>query len=155
MWINLPNVWIAVINIIGIPLCHLALAWWSTRLPDQLFKRPLPLNNHQGSTRYEKLLHVRRWKKLLPDAAPWFKGFAKGKLESTELQYLQTFIGETRRGELSHWLQMAALSLFIIWTPYPWSLIILVYAVLSNAPCIINLRYIRLRITTLIHKKYS
>lgn len=155
MWIDLPNAWIAVINIIGIPLCHLAIAWLSTCLPDQLFQRPLPLKPRQGGTCYEKLLHVRRWKKLLPDAAPWFKGFAKGKLESTELQYLQTFIRETRRGEFSHWLQMPCIGLFIIWTPYPWSLIILVYAVLSNAPCIINLRYTRLRITALIHQKYS
>lgn len=155
MWIDLPNIWIAVINILGIPLCHLAIAWLSTRLPGQIFERPLPISCKPKAFYYRELLRVRQWKNLLPDAAPWFRGFAKGKLQSTESSYLRTFITETRRGEFSHWLQMACIGLFIIWTPYPWSIIILIYAILSNTPCIINLRYTRLRITALILKKYS
>lgn len=155
MWIDLPNTWIAVINILGIPLCHLAIAWLSTLLPDHLFQRPLPCSCKPNGFYYKHLLRVRQWKNLLPDAAPWFRGFAKGKLQSTEPTYLRTFINETRRGEFSHWLQMVCIAFFIIWTPNPWSLIILIYAILSNAPCIINLRYTRLRITALILKKYS
>jgi glycosyl-4,4'-diaponeurosporenoate acyltransferase len=160
MWIELPNFWIAVINIIGIPLCHLAIAWASTCLPAGMFVRPLPPKSTHDSAGYENFFHeklflVRYWKNLLPDAAPWFKGFAKGKLESTDHDYLQTFVCETRRGELSHWIQILAISLFIIWTPSPASSIIIIYAILANAPCIINLRYTRLRIIALIHKKYT
>ena len=160
MWIELPNFWIAVINIIGIPLCHLAIAWASTCLPAGMFVRPLPPKPTHDSAGYENFFHeklflVRYWKNLLPDAAPWFKGFAKGKLESTDHNYLQTFVCETRRGELSHWIQILAISLFIIWTPSPASSIIIIYAILANAPCIINLRYTRLRIIALIHKKYT
>ena len=160
MWIELPNFWIAVINIIGIPLCHLAIAWASTYLPAGMFVRPLPPKRAHDSAGcenffHEKLFLVRYWKNLLPDAAPWFKGFAKGKLESTDHDYLQTFVCETRRGELSHWIQILVISLFIIWTPSPASSIIIIYAILANAPCIINLRYTRLRIIALIHKKYT
>lgn len=154
MWIELPNIWIALINIIGIPACHLGIAWLCTNLPAHFFERP----NRTGvdfSFIYEKLFLVRYWKALLPDAAPWFNGFPKGKLESTDHEYLQTFVSETRRGELSHWIQIIAINLFIIWTPSPASIIIIIYAFLANAPCIINLRYTRQRIISLIHKKYT
>ena len=55
---------------------------------------------------YERVFLVRRWKHLLPDAAPWFGGVAKAKLQSAEPAYLDTFAAETRRGEFSHWLQL-------------------------------------------------
>jgi len=159
MWIELTNSWIALINIIGIPTCHLGIAWLCTRLPASLFEKPHHQDSHHDrgpdSVIYEKLFLVRYWKSLLPDAAPWFNGFAKGPLSSTKIDYLQSFVTETRRGEFSHWLQMLAISLFIIWTPHPWLFIILIYAILSNAPCIINLRYTRLRILSLIDKKQS
>ncbi len=155
MWIDLPNIWIAVINILGIPLCHLGIAWLSTCLPERLFHKETPDTSHQNGLLYEKLFLVRRWKHLLPDAAPWFKGFPKGSLDSTDHTYLKSFVSETRRGEYSHWLQTLLILLFVVWTPYPACIIIIVYAIISNAPCIINLRYTRLRILSFINKKYS
>ncbi len=154
MWIELPNLWIALINIIGIPTCHLSIAWLCTRLPARYFEKQKQASN-SNSLIYEKIFLVRYWKSLLPDAAPWFNGFAKGSLSSTKIDYLQSFVTETRRGEFSHWVQMLAISLFIIWTPPPAHFIIIIYAVFSNAPCIINLRYTRLRILSLIGKKQS
>lgn len=155
MWLELPNIWIAVINILGIPVCHLGIAWLSTCLPARMFQQQLAHTEQANGDWYDHVFHVRRWKKLLPDAAPWFRGFAKGKLKSTDSIYLTTFIGETRRGEFSHWLQIIAISLFILWTPYPASIIIVLYAIASNAPCIINLRYTRLRMVNLLHKKQT
>lgn len=155
MWIELSNTWILVINVTGIPLCHLLIAWLSTCLPASMFARPLPENPRPPGPGYERIWRVRQWKHLLPDAAPWFKGFAKGSLQSTDQRYLETFALETRRGEFSHWVQILCISLFIIWTPQPASFIIVTYAIASNAPCIINLRYTRLRILFLIHRKQS
>ena len=158
MWIELPNIWIAVINILGTPLCHLGIAWLSTCLPASLFQKESPsasLPVKKSNFLYEKILLVRLWKHLLPDAAPWFKGFPKGSLESTDRAYLESFVSETRRGEYSHWLQTIMIILFVVWTPYPACIIIIIYAIFSNAPCIINLRYTRLRILSLIDKKYA
>ncbi len=44
------------------------------------------------------------------------------------------------------------LSGFIAWNPYPANIIIVCYAVLSNTPCILNLRYTRRRMNRLLHQ---
>ena len=158
MWIELPNIWIAVINILGIPVCHLGIAWLSTCLPVSFFQRNTLSPARRAASNYflyEKILLVRHWKHHLPDAAPWFKGFPKGTLDSTDLDYLESFVSETRRGECSHWIQMILIALFVLWTPCPACIIIITYAIISNAPCIINLRYTRLRILSFIDKKHA
>ena len=153
MWIDLPNIWIVLINIMAIPATHLLIAWWTTALPTHFF---LATQNETRAQKpnpvYERFFLIRRWKNLLPDGASWLNGFSKGKLQSTEPEYLRTFILETRRGEFSHWLQMICISSFIIWNPYPANIIILFYAGLSNIPCILNLRYTRQRMRILLHK---
>lgn len=149
MWIELPNLWIALLNGIGIPAAHLLIAWGSTRIPFALFRTsrgPLPGDSVRI---YERLFLVRRWKDLLPDAAPWFGGMPKARLQSADTTYLDTFAAETRRGEFSHWLQMLVISAFILWTPFPAALVIIGWAILSNLPCILSLRHTRLRILNL------
>lgn len=149
MWLELSNTWIVILNVLGIPIAHLSLAWLSTQLPCQLFDRESQ-SNHKNMWLYEKVFRVKSWKKLLPDGAPWMGGFAKGKLESTEPSYLKRYIAETRRGEFSHWLQMIAIFLFVIWNPYPASIVIVLYSTFSNLPCILNLRYTRRRISRVL-----
>lgn len=152
MLADIPLVWIALINSLGIPLTHLAIAWLTTQLPQAWFtKEPLKLQDG-NTTIYENLFFVRSWKHLLPDAAPWFKGFPKGSLQSKDPAYLKKFIAETRRGEFSHWLQILAISSFVVINPWPATLIIVIYALLSNMPCIINLRYTRIRMLRVLKK---
>jgi len=154
MWIELPNLWIALFNTLGIPIVHLAIAWWSHRRavsgfdPGSLFFRPQPWET--AGVIYRKVFLVPKWKGALPDAASWVSGFAKAKLKSREPEYLRRFIIETCRGEQSHWVQMVAVSAFIIWTPFPYALIILFYAALSNLPCILNLRFTRARLVSVL-----
>lgn len=155
MWIELSNFWIILLNIIAIPAAHLALAWSATILPLSLFSR----TENESISDFEIRLHhhfflTRKWKFLLPDAAPWLGGFAKGKLIETSPDYLHRFIAETRRGELSHWAQVLVISTFIAWNPWPANLVIISYAIISNLPCILNLRYTRARLVRVIHKKY-
>jgi glycosyl-4,4'-diaponeurosporenoate acyltransferase len=154
MWIELPNIWIALLNIIAIPVAHLALAWIATILPLSLFSRAEnePVNDFEIRLHHHFFL-TRKWKYLLPDAAPWLGGFAKGKLIETSPEYLLRFIAETRRGELSHWAQILVISGFIAWNPWPANLVIIGYAILSNLPCILNLRYTRARLVRVLHKK--
>lgn len=150
MWIELPNLWIGVVNAFGIPAVHLAIAWWSQRRVDAAFEPQSVFYRIRGwetaGRIYEEVFLVRKWKDMLPDAASWLGGFAKAKLTSRDPDYLRRFVVETCRGEQSHWLQMVAVAFFVLWTPFPYALIILGYAVFSNLPCIMNLRYTRSRL---------
>lgn len=154
MWIELSNLWIILLNVVGIPSAHLAFAILATRLPASLFSGM----RNQPASRLEMQLHdqlflTRKWKYLLPDAAPWLGGVAKGKLTDTSPEYLHSFIAETRRGELSHWAQALVIFSFIAWNPWPANLVIASYAMLSNFPCILNLRFTRARLTRVLDKK--
>ena len=150
MWIELPDFWIFVVNCVGIPAAHLLTAWCSNVLPRSFFKPDSFLyRTRQWEVTtgiYERWFHIRRWKHLLPDAAPWFSGFAKAGLKSTDSTYLKQFVAETCRGEFSHWIQILVIGSFIIWTPSPASWIIVGYSLLSNMPCILNLRHTRVRL---------
>ena len=140
MWIELSNTWIVLLNIIGIPLAHLVLAWITTTMPNALFAsaQNIPISDFEMSLHHH-LFCTKKWKGLLPDAAPWMGGFAKGNLTDTSPAYLQYFILETRRGEFSHYAQILVISGFIAWNPWPANLAIVGYALVSNLPCILNL----------------
>lgn len=156
MWIELPGPWIFVVNCLGIPFVHLLISWWTAGLPARRFCPSGFWFRSRGWERtgktYQRLFLTRRWKSILPDGATWFKGFAKGRLDSMDLPYLERFVVETCRGEFAHWLQLIAIFGFIAWTPWPFSWVIIVYSMLSNFPCIINLRHTRGRLQNVIEK---
>ena len=151
MFIELPAAWLYGVNIGGILCAHLGLSWLATRLPSSFFERHRRLFATAAweATCYERCLRVRAWKHLLPDAAGWFGGFPKKKLLASDPAYLLAYSRETCRGEFSHWCQMTVIAGFIAWTPWPALLIILAYSLASNLPCIVNLRYTRLRLARL------
>ncbi len=159
MWIELPNLWIAILNCLGIPAAHLLVSWWASALPSSRFHPDSLLFRHRlwerGGSFYQKVFRVRSWKHRLPDAATWFGGIAKRRLESTGRRYLETFAIETCRGEFAHWLQILVISGFILWTPWPYSPVIIAYALLSNLPCVINLRHTRIRLLDLLGKRFG
>lgn len=146
MWIEWPPLWTGVANVLVIPAVHLGVSWLVTRLPDGWFSaRGGGVARWEGRF-YERWLMIRRWKDSLPDAAPWFGGAAKARLERRDPDYLRSFARETRRGEWAHWGQALLLNICLLWTPLPWAWIIVGYALLSNLPCILNQRYTRLRL---------
>ena len=153
MWLELSNTWIIVANVLGIPSVHILLSWFCTNAPDRWFDKPTKRQCTKPHPVYTKLFFIRSWKHLLPDAAPWMNGFPKGNLKSTDTAYLLRFMLETRRGELAHWLQWLVISCFIVWNPYPAYLVILSYAALANLPCILNLRYTRMRMAHVLAKR--
>ena len=101
---------------------------------------------------YTRFASIRAWKQLLPDGAPWLKGFAKRTLRSKETQYLQTFVHETRRGEAAHWLMMISGGLFFLWNPLWADAVMAGYAVAANLPCILTQRYNRARLLRLLRR---
>jgi glycosyl-4,4'-diaponeurosporenoate acyltransferase len=153
MLVEFSNTQIILANCLGIPLAHLGLSWLVEQLPRSLFEKDLPPSSNRSHSLYRRVFFIHRWKHLLPDAAPWVSGFPKARLTSDDPSYLRTFIAETRRGELAHWLQWLVISSFIIWNPFPANLIILIYAVVLNLPCILNLRHTRQRLSRLLLRR--
>ncbi len=150
MPIELPLVWIVILNVVLWPVIQMALAWGFTRMPVCWFNPPATPAS-ETAARYENLLFIKQWKSLLPDGAAWIGGaFAKREMRSADPAYLQRFIAETRRGELCHLSAFLFVPLFFLWNPWWGNCVIIAYALIANLPCIIVQRYNRIRMRHLL-----
>jgi glycosyl-4,4'-diaponeurosporenoate acyltransferase len=96
---------------------------------------------------YERLFRLKSWKRRLPDGAAIFKnGFEKKRLKGTNKDYLDSFIRETCRAELTHWIVFLFGPLFLIWNLWWVGMVMIVYATIANIPCVITQRYNRIRL---------
>lgn len=153
MWLELSHRWVALLNVLGIPAAHFGLSWAFTRMPVRWFRPeafPFRCWPGESAAMYDRGFGVKRWKGLLPDAAGWFGGFPKAGLRSRDRAYLERFRVETCRGEAAHWAQWIVITGFMVWTPWPWALVLPVYAALSNLPCILLQRQNRRRLNDVI-----
>ncbi len=155
MWFDLPNVWIVVLNAVAIPAIHLGVSWWFTKLARSRFDPESWLfrerSREHGGRLYRRLFRIHAWKHLIPDAAPWFDGFAKGRLGGRDPAYLRLFIAETCRGEAAHYAQIPGLLLTLLWNPWPVAAgVMIAYALLSNLPCLLLQRFTRARLRRLL-----
>lgn len=151
MLIELPIVWIVVLNVAGWLAIQVGFAWAFTKMPVTWFNPGNAFSWECGGRFYERVCYIKDWKDRLPDAARWFGGgFAKGTLAGTKVDYLQRFIRETWRGELCHWVAIACAPVFFLWNPWWGDLIIVTYALVANLPCILAQRYNRARFQRLI-----
>lgn len=149
MPIELPWVWVAVLNVVLWPLLQLGWAWAFTRMPGGWFQAPGPCAWEKGGGVYERWFDVRRWKDRLPDGAAWFGGAGKKNLPARNPAALAAFARETWRGELCHWTVIAMTPVFFLWNPVWADIVMVVYALASNLPCVIAQRYNRARIFSL------
>ena len=151
-------VWTALLNVLAWLIIQFGLAWAMTRIsPEQFNPRSscARLWNWEKSGRaYEKVFAIKRWKDRLPDAANWFKGgFAKAGLRAHTPDFLERFLLETWRGELTHWLALLALPVFTLWNP-GWGVAVnAAYAVGANLPCILIQRYNRARLRRVLERQ--
>ena len=153
MWIELPPLWIATLNVVLLPALQWGLAWSFTRMPAAWFEPPA-WASRGDATAFGKRFHVKRWKHLLPDGASWFAGgFAKASLESTEPAYLKRFVAETWRGELCHASMLALVPVFFLWNPWWGDIVIVLYALAANLPCMIVQHINRLRLLELLRRR--
>jgi glycosyl-4,4'-diaponeurosporenoate acyltransferase len=67
-------------------------------------------------------------------------------LKETSKHYLDSFIRETCRAELTHWIVFLFGPLFLMWNLWWVGIIMIVYATLANIPCVITQRYNRIRL---------
>ncbi len=145
-------------NIIGWAL----VSWGSSRITWHYPERFLNPNAFMFRTRpwedngwiYRRILRVHRWKEHLPEDVILFPaGFPKRRLRGTDPDYLERFILETCRAELTHWIPLVAWPLFWIFNPLRVMPFMLLYALLSNLPCVIVQRYNRPRLLRALRKR--
>lgn len=96
---------------------------------------------------YKTFFKVKKWKEFLPDGAAVSKGgFRKKNLGNHDPAYIRKFIIETCRAELTHWIIFIFSIIFFIWNEWWIGLIMVVYAIIVNLPCVITQRYNRIRL---------
>lgn len=155
MLIELPILWLIIVNVAAWPIIHLGVAWLATQMPRRLFRPEQRWYRERrfefGGRLYETLLGIRRWKKRLPDGAALFKrGFRKKRIQSYQRAYLERFAQETCRGEAVHWVVLSSSVFFFLWNPWWAGLIMVAYALVANGPCIITQRYNRIRLMKML-----
>lgn len=140
------------------PVLQLSAALFCLYMPDRLFSPNSFLFRtrrfeKEGSV-YDSIFKVKRWKHMLPDGGAILKkrGFRKKKLESFSEVYLNRFLVESARGELTHWLAILPFWIFGFFTPWPVMWYMMIYALIVNMPCIIAQRYNRPLIQKLLKK---
>jgi glycosyl-4,4'-diaponeurosporenoate acyltransferase len=151
MLFHLPILPTILIDIVAWFAIHLGVSYWMTHISLSSLDTTLWLYKqrrweHNGKI-YESLFRVKLWKKRLPDGAALFKGgFRKKYLQGNDQDYLNRFIRETCRAELTHWIVIVFGFLFFIWNMWWVGVVMIVYAVSVNLPCIISQRYNRIRL---------
>ncbi|HVM10557.1 MAG TPA: hypothetical protein VM345_19010 [Acidimicrobiales bacterium] len=129
-----------------IPAARLERDWWIHRT--RRFER--------DGRFYVRWLRIKRWKRWLPEAGDLFSGgFNKKTLRSTNDDYLRTYVRETRRAELGHWLCLSGAPLFFLWNPWPIGIVMLLYGAVANGPCIAAPRYNRIRLQRILRRRSS
>lgn len=141
-------------NFLGWPILQFGFAALFHNLPADWFVSSPLTPQRARCARLEMVIYrdwfgVRTWKGRLPDGGPWLRGgFSKQKLMNRNAAYLERFAVECRRGELAHWTMLACTPIFFLWNP-PWArVVMLLYGLLANLPCVIAQRYNRALIST-------
>jgi glycosyl-4,4'-diaponeurosporenoate acyltransferase len=151
MFLKIPDIYIAVLNIISWPFIMVSVSYlilkvdWKKFNPESsLFKKRM---FERDGRLYEKMFFVKKWKGLLPDGAAWFKGgFQKKNLKSREPEYLKRFAHESCRGEMSHLISLCFIPVFYIYNPLWAAIIMSICGLLANFPCIIVQRFNRIQL---------
>ena len=151
MLVHLPTAITILIDIVAWFVIHMGVSYFMTRRSLLSFNPDSWLYRNRTWERngvlYERLFRLQSWKKKLPDGAALFKnGFEKKRLKETNQDYFDSFMKETCRAELTHWIVFLFGPLFLIWNLWWVGIVMILYAALANIPCIITQRYNRIRL---------
>jgi glycosyl-4,4'-diaponeurosporenoate acyltransferase len=157
MLLHLPTLPAILLDIATWMIIHMGVSYLMTHIPLRSFDTGFWLYKQRkwekDSKIYVRIFRLKKWKKRLPDGAALFKkGFKKKHLKELDSVYLDDFIRETCRAEFTHWIMFLFSSVFFIWNPWWVGIVMIVYAILVNLPCIIIQRYNRIRLKRVYSK---
>lgn len=150
MLFELTEFWMIIVNIVAWGIIHISVAYGATITPLKMINTNLWLfkkrNFEKNGKLYTKYFKIKKWKHLLPDGSAMFKsGFRKKHLKSTKIEYIDRFIIELCRAEITHWIVILFSPVFFLWN-YEWvGYIMILYSLIANLPCILAQRYNRIR----------
>jgi glycosyl-4,4'-diaponeurosporenoate acyltransferase len=149
-----------VIDVVVLLVWNSAVGYTFHRLPVETFDHDRGVTRLRSWERdgrfWVDVVRIRRWKGWLPDAGDLFAGgFSKRRLSARDPAYLQRFVAETRRAELVHWIVPAIVPVFFLWNPWWLAMIMVVYAVVANVPCLVTQRYNRARLERVLTRVTS
>ncbi|MCP8971281.1 glycosyl-4,4'-diaponeurosporenoate acyltransferase [Ectobacillus ponti] len=149
-----PAVMVIVVDAVAWLCIHMGISYACSRYSQAYFRRDGWLYRERLWERkgrlYEKL-GIRRWKRFAPDAGGLFRdGFRKRRLHGQDTAYLQSFLAETKRAELAHWLCIPPALLFFLWNKADVGVVMVMYAFAFNLPFIFIQRYNRIRLQRLL-----
>jgi glycosyl-4,4'-diaponeurosporenoate acyltransferase len=148
--------WLLVINIAAWFVIQLTISALSVRMSESFilrFKLIFAVFYWERSGLIYEKFHIRQWKDRVPEAGGLFRdGFSKRRLNGNHPVHYETFVLETKRGELSHWFQLLSGFLFFLWNPFFAGIVMVVYALLFNLPFIMIQRYNRMRLLRVVQK---
>lgn len=150
MLIELPVIWIVLIDIALWGIIHISVAYIGTVLPDKYINTEFWLFKEfrweKNGKLYESVFKIKKWKELLPDGSAIFKkGFRKKRIVSRDEKYFRQFKLELCRAEAVHWVVILFSPVFFVWNYWWVGYIMILYAIIANLPCILAQRYNRIR----------
>lgn len=150
----LSVIWNIGINAGAWLLLHLLVTAVHARLPDRWFAVTGFPASKKEQLFYTNGLKIKAWKKRLPDGGGWSKqGFRKKRIEERSEGYLERYQLEAHRGEWCHLISMLPAPLFFLWNTPMVGMMMVLYALAANLPCIFALRYNRARILHLLDRR--
>ena len=159
MIVHLSGPWAIVINITVWLVIHLGVGMSTARMRPNSFNPQSWLYRQRiwerGGRIYKSLFKFKKWKRFLPDGVAVFKGgVRKNHLRNADGASLQSFIVETCRAEFTHWVIFLFTFIFFVWNDWWIGLIMVVYGLATNMPCIIAQRYNRMRLERM-YERYN
>jgi glycosyl-4,4'-diaponeurosporenoate acyltransferase len=144
-----------IVDILAWICFHLGIGYWSSRLPiDRFNPQKSFYQTHKwekGGEIYEKIFHVRSWKKFIPSGAAVYPNtFKLKKLPSYSFEYLNTWLKESCRAEFCHWVMILPGFLFFLWNSVEVGWWMVAYAVANNLVPIVMQRFNRPRVRKML-----
>ena len=155
---QLSHFWIIFLDIFVWLVLHLGVSYLCTKIPISFFKKDFRWFHirgwEKGGRFYQNPLLIKKWRGVIPDGGGLFKGgFPKKTLECSDTGYLKTFLYETKRAELTHWLVMIPAPIFFLWNIWWAGIIMIGYALIANLPCIMLQRFNRARLYRILKSR--
>ncbi len=151
MLLDLPTLPTILLDIAAWLIIHVGVSYLITQIPLSSFDAGFWLYKQKKWEKngrvYVRIFGLKRWKRKLPDGAVLFKkGFQKKHLKDIDDVYIDSFIRETCRAELAHWVMFLIGPIFFVWNIWWVGIVMVIYALLTNLPCIVIQRYNRIRL---------
>jgi glycosyl-4,4'-diaponeurosporenoate acyltransferase len=150
--IHLPTFWTIVIDFIAWFIIHMGVVLCIIHVPFKSFDpegwiyRARAWEKNGGI--YTRIFNIKKWKKCLPDGSKLlrYRSFPKNRLEEKNDLYFASFLQETCRAELTHWIIILFAPFFFLWNKPGVGWIMIFYALIENLPLIMAQRYNRIRL---------